>query len=94
MQCNSPVELNQHRGFKVKDHRCRCGGSLQAIYSCRIKGVSPARIPVTVNNTHQDYINGGTYFDAWRDKRRMNVFLIDSSGKFSQLKFEEHNLGQ
>lgn len=90
ISCNNPIELNKHRGFKVKEHKCSCGGALQAVYSCTLHGATPERIKTTVNNNYIDRFTNKPYYNAWRNGKHA-VFIIDVSGKFIELTFAEHN---
>lgn len=90
IKCNEPIELNKHRGFKAKEHPCKCGGTIQAMYHCYMNGTSPERIKTTVNNNHIGTITGKPYYYAWRNGKHA-VFIINSDRKFEELTFAEHN---
>ena len=91
IRCNEPIELNQHRGFKAKDHRCpKCGGLIEVMYHCSLNGKMPERIKTTVNNNYVHAITDKPYYSAWRNKRH-TPFIINSGGKFDELTFAEHN---
>lgn len=89
-KCNEPIELNQHRGFKAIEHPCKCGGRIEAMYHCDLNGRMPERIKTTMNNNHIHTISQKPYYSAWRNKRH-TPFIINSSGKFDELTFAEHN---
>lgn len=89
-QCNEAIELNQSRGFKMKDHHCKCGGSIESVFHCTLHGVSPERIKTTINNTHINTFTGKPYYNAWRNKRHF-VYIIDINNKLVELTFAEHN---
>lgn len=89
--CNEPIELNQHRGFKAKEHRCKCGGNIEAVYYCELYGCSPERIETATNNDYTCPITRFPYYSAWRNKKRSIVYIINKHGKFQELTFVEHN---
>ncbi len=90
IKCNEVIELNQYRGFRAREHKCKCGGSIQSIFYCEVRGESPERIKTATNNNHVNPITGHKYFKAWKNKMNM-VFIIDVNNKFIELTIEEHN---
>lgn len=86
--CNDPIELNQYRGFKARDHRCKCGGTIEPVYNCEFEGKYPQRIKTSTCNTWINPTTNRYYFNAWRN-RKMEIFLINTSGKFEKLTQED-----